>query len=281
MERVIPVFSDIDPLTYNLDSRTIEEKITSKTKAILPVDAFGHPVDLDKFLEISKKYGLSILEDTCEALGSKYKGESVGKKADFGAFGFFPNKQITTGEGGVVFTSDEGLARLCKSMRAHGRNDRGDWLSHDRLGYNYKLSELNAAVGLAQIERIDEILSKRTKIANEYLKKLGEIEEIVLPHQEPYADMSWFCFVIRFKDEIRNDVMGFLQQNKIGCRDYFSPIHLQPFYKETFGFKEGDFPITEAMSKRTLALPFYHDLNEEEMDYVVDKLKEGIAKFKK
>ncbi len=281
MENVKPIFIDIDKNTYNLNPNLIEEKITSKTRAILPIDIFGHSVDMDKILEVSRKYNLPILEDSCEALGSKYKGERIGAKSTIATFGFFPNKQITTGEGGMVITSDKGLAKLCKSMRAHGRNESEEWLSHDRLGYNYKLDEMSAALGVAQMERIDEILEKRKNVAENYIEKMNSIEDIVLPHEEDYSDKTWFTFVIRFKNNVRKEVIKYLNNSNIECRDYFSPIHLQPFYKKKFDHKEGDFPITEEISRKTLALPFYGDLKEEEINYVVGKLKEFLNKNKK
>ena len=281
MEDLKPVFVDINPKTYNLNLHLIEEKINSITKAILPVDIFGHSVDMDYLLNISKKYNLPVLEDSCEALGSKYKGEKVGAKSTIATFGFFPNKQITTGEGGMIVTSDKGLAKLCKSMRAHGRNEDEEWLYHDKLGYNYKLDEMSAALGVAQMKRIDEILQKREAVAEEYMKKMNSLDEIMLPYEEDYSNRTWFTFVIQLKEDIRKEVINYLNNSNIGCSNYFSPIHLQPFYKEKLGHKEGDFPITEEISKKTLAIPFYGDLKEEEMDYVINKLKEALHKNKK
>jgi len=276
MEGVKPVFVDIDEKTYNLNHNLIEKKINSKTKAILPIDLLGHPVDMDEILKISKKYCLPVLEDSCEALGSKYKGEIVGKKSTVATFGFFPNKQITTGEGGMIITSDNNIAKLCKSLRAHGRNDLDDWLYHDKLGYNYKLDEMSAALGASQMNRIEEILENRKSVANKYMKKIANLEEIILPYEEDYSDRSWFAFVITLKKNKRSEVMDYLKKSKIGCRDYFAPIHLQSFYKEKFGYKEGDLPITEEISKKTLALPFWGSMNDNEIDYVVKKLKEGL-----
>jgi perosamine synthetase len=279
MEGIRPVFVDIDPNTYNINPDLIEAKITSKTKAILPVDIFGLSVDMDKILEIAKKYNLPVLEDSCEALGALYKGQKVGKLSTISTFGFFPNKQITTGEGGMIVTSDKSLAEVCKSIRAHGRTELGGWLYHDKLGYNCKLDEMSAAMGLVQMKRIKSLLEKRRIVAEKYMKKLQDVEGIIFPHSPDYSTRSWFVFFVTFKKDIRKAVMDYLKESKIGCRDYFSPIHLQPLYRKELGCKEGDLPITEDISKRTLALPFYGNMEEEEIDYVVKKLREALQKY--
>lgn len=205
----------------------------------------------------------------------------VGIFGDCGAFAFYPNKQITTGEGGMIVTDDENIYKLCKSMRNQGRSDNNKWLQHERLGYNYRISDINCALGIAQLERIDEILAKREKVARQYNQRLREIEELIIPEFEKNKKISWFVYVVRlvnrFSQEDRDLILNKLKEKGIGCSNYFSPIHLQPFYRKMFGYQKGDFPITEKVSERTIALPFYNNLKEEEIDYVCDKLKEIIA----
>jgi len=284
-ERARPLFVDIEEDTLNLDADKVEEKLESlsgeelaKVKALLVVDAFGQPADWDRFKEIGKKYKLRLIEDSAEALGSEYKGKNSGSFGEAGVFAFYPNKQITTGEGGNLVTDDEELARLARSMRSQGRGESGEWLDHERLGYNYRMDELSAALGCSQMERIEEILDKRSKVARMYGEKLAEVEEVQVPYIAPYVSrMSWFVYVIRLKWGIdRNRVIKYLNKEGVQCKPYFTPIHLQPFYRKMFGYKEGDFPITEDVTNRTIALPFFNNLKEEQIDYVVEKLKEGI-----
>lgn len=281
MERAKPVFVDIDPETLNLDLSQIESKINKYTKALLPVDAFGHPVDMVKINAIAEKHNLRVIEDSCEAIGSEFNGIKAGKMCDAGAFAFYPNKQITTAEGGVVVTDSDEIADLCRSMRSQGRPITGLWLEHERLGYNYRFSELHAALGLAQMERIDEILEKRNNVAQMYNSKLKKLQGVKIPYVAAEVNrMSWFVYVIRLDKKIdRNNVMQYLLDSDIGCRPYFTPIHLQKYFMEGFGYKAGDFPVTEAVAASTIALPFHTNLPEEQIDYVVDKLKEGIGKY--
>jgi perosamine synthetase len=276
-ERATPVFVDIDPITMNLDVEQIEEKITKKTKAILPVHVFGHPANMDRLLQISQKYDLPIIEDACEAIGAEYKGKKAGTMGKAGVFAFYPNKQITTGEGGIIVTNDDELARLCRSMRNQGRGENNAWLAHERLGFNYRMDELSAALGIAQLERIDEILKKREAVAKRYHEYFKNIKGVTIPYVSPEIKMSWFVYVIRFEGDINRDtVMRKLQEKGIGCRPYFSPIHLQPFYRKQFGFKPGDFPVTEKISQETLAIPFFNNLSDEHALYVVETINEII-----
>src|SRR5665648_3937 len=284
-ERGRPLFVDIEKDTLNLDADKVEEKLESlsreelkKVKALLVVDAFGQPADWDKFKEIVKKYNLRLIEDSAEALGSEYKGKRAGSLGEVGVFAFYPNKQITTGEGGSIVTDNEELARLARSMRSQGRGESGEWLDHERLGYNFRMDELSAALGCSQMERIEGILDKRAKVAEMYGEKLAEVKEVEIPFITDYVSrMSWFVYVIRLKRGIdRNKVIKYLNEEGVQCKPYFTPIHLQPFYRKMFGYKEGDFPITEDVSGRTIALPFFNNLEEEQVDYVVGKLKEGI-----
>ncbi len=285
-ERGRPLFVDIKEDTLNLDADKVEEKLESmsreelkKVKALLVVDAFGQPADWDRFKEIGKKYNLRLIEDSAEALGAEYKGKRAGSLGEVGVFAFYPNKQITTGEGGVLVTDNEGLARVARSMRSQGREDNGEWLDHERLGFNFRMDELSSALGCSQMERIEEILEKRAKVAGMYGEKLAEVEEVEVPFIADYVSrMSWFVYVVRLERGIdRNRVIKFLREGGIECKPYFTPIHLQPFYRKMFGYKEGDFPVTEDVAGRTIALPFFNNLKEEQVDYVVIKLKEGIA----
>ncbi len=284
-ERARPLFVDIEEDTLNLDANKVEEKLESlngeklaKVKALLVVDVFGQPADWDRFIGIGKKYNLKLIEDSAEALGSEYKGKKCGSFGEAGVFAFYPNKQITTGEGGVLVTDNEELARLAKSMRSQGRGESGEWLDHERLGYNYRMDELSAALGCSQMERIEEILARRAKVAEMYTEKLAEVEEVQVPFIAPYVSrMSWFVYVIRLNKNINRDkVIKYLSEEGVQCKPYFTPIHLQPFYRKMFGYKEGDFPVTEDVTGRTIALPFFNNLQEEQIDYIVEKLREGI-----
>ncbi len=277
-ERAKPVFVDIDPQTLNIDPSLIEGAITSRTKAILPVHAFGQPADMDPIMEIAKRRDLRVIEDACEALGANYRGRAAGSFGDGSVFAFYPNKQITTGEGGMVVVDDEEIATLCRSMRNQGRREGGGWLDHERLGFNYRLNELSCALGLAQMQRLPEILAKRTAVAAEYNCLLQDVEGVTTPYISADAEMSWFVYVIRIDGEIHRDrVLAFMKRRGVQCKPYFTPIHLQPYYRELFGFKEGIFPITEQAGREVLALPFHTNLKEEQTKYVVESLKEAIA----
>jgi len=284
-ERGRPLFVDIEEDNLNLFADKVEEKLESlsgkeltKVKALLVVDVFGQPADWDRFIEIGKKYNLKLIDDSAEALGSEYKGRKCGSFGEAGVFAFYPNKQITTGEGGVLVTDNEELTKLARSMRSQGRGQSGEWLDHERLGFNFRMDELSAALGCSQMERIEEILEKRERIAEMYGEKLAEVVEVQVPYIAPYVSrMSWFVYVIRLERGIdRNKIIKYLNEQGVQCKPYFTPIHLQPFYRKMFGYKEGDFPVTEDVSGRTIALPFFSNLKEEQIDYVVEKLRKGI-----
>jgi len=310
-ERAKPVFIDIDEKTLNIDVNKLEKiiqksrKRNSKLKAILPVHIFGRPCKMNEIMEIAEKHDLRIIEDACEAVGAEYllkksvikcnkstiinpketeatieTWQKVGNFGNCGVFAFYPNKQMTTGEGGMIVTDDENIYRLCRSMRNQGRSEDGAWLQHERLGYNYRISDINCALGIAQLERIHEILDKREKVAKLYNEKLGDIEELIIPHFEENKKISWFVYVVRlenqFSQEDRDFILNKLREKGIGCSNYFSPIHLQPFYRKMFGYRKGGFPVTEKVSERTIALPFYNNLKEEQIDYVCKNLKEII-----
>ncbi len=272
-----PVLVDIDPHTWNLDVEQVEAAVTSRTKAIIPVDVFGVVPDMDAIMAIARRHGLRVIEDSCEALGSRYKGRMAGSLADVGAFGFYPNKQITTGEGGMIVTNDDELARLCESMRNQGRDTGMGWLSHERLGYNYRLSDVACAIGIAQLRRIDEILAARARVAGWYRRRLADEPRLSMQKHPPECDASWFVFVVKLADDFsaedRAGMIEKLRARGIGCSNYFAPIHLQPFYQEAFGYRPGAFPICERVADRTIALPFHNRLTESEVDEVCAELK--------
>ncbi len=284
-ERAKPVFVDIEERTLCIDPTKIEEKITPRTKAILPVDIFGYVAQMDAITEIAKKHNLKVIEDACEALGSEYKGAKAGSFGDVAVFGFAPNKQITTGEGGMIVTNNDNVAKLCRSMRNYGKEEDTDLRSFPRLGYSYRLSEIGAALGITQMRRIDEILTKRNRVAALYSKCLGQIKNIIVPIVPPEIKMSWFVYVIRlnpqeFSREDRDKVIARLAERGVNCRDRFPPIHLEPLYVQMFGYKAGDYPITERVSGSTIALPFHNNLTEAEIKYVSDTLKSALEEIK-
>jgi len=279
-----PVFVDIDPDDYNIDVGRIEEAITPQTKAILPVDVFGRPARLERIEEIAERHGLMVIEDSCEALGSTYKERMAGSFGRCGHFAFYPNKQITTGEGGLLVTDDEDLARVARSLRNQGRGDGAGWLAHERLGYNYRLSDINCALGISQLARLPEFIEKRAAVADRYAALLADVDGVHLP--APYADgtMSWFVYVIRLADCFsradRDAVLDALRSQGIGCSNYFTPIHLQSFYREQLGTAEGDFPVTEAVADRTIALPFYNNIGEADQQTVAEALRDALDGLK-
>lgn len=274
-ERGKPVFVDIDPRTFNLDISQIEAKITPRTKAILPVDVFGQPFDIDAVNDIARRHNLTVIQDSCEALGSAWKGKKVGSQSKVAAFAFYPNKQITTAEGGIIVTNDDNIADLCRSMRSQGRAITGTWLEHERLGYNYRFSEVHAAIGVAQMERIDEIIASRQRVAQMYSERLQHIPKVSGPWiDDQVTRMSWFVYVITLDEGInRNKVMYRLQEAGIGCKPYFTPIHHQPHIIKMTGYSPGDFPVTENVAARTIAIPFYTRMTEAEVDTVVVVLR--------
>lgn len=276
-----PVFVDIDPETLNIDPSKIESKITDKTKAILPVEVFGSPAGFDKICQIADKHNLTVIEDSCEALGSALNGKMAGTFGKMSVFAFYPNKQITTGEGGMILTDDDDLADMCVSLRNQGRGKSGTWLSHERLGYNYRISDINCALGIAQLARLDEIKAKRAQVAKWYQQMLSDDERLIVPAEPAGCDVSWFVFVVRLADSFslkqRNRILEAMNAKGIQVGNYFSPVHLQPFIAEQFGYKEGDFPATESVAQRTIALPFYNNLTKDEVAIVCKTLKEVLS----
>ncbi len=277
-----PVFVDIDPENLNIDPAKIEARITARTKAILPVEVFGSPAGLDRIAEIAQKHNLPLIEDSCEALGSELNGKKAGTFGTMSVFGFYPNKQITTGEGGMILTNDDYLADMCVSLRNQGRGRDGTWLGHDRLGYNFRLSDINCALGIVQLSRIDQIKAKRRQVAKWYQQMLADDPRLIVPTEPDGCDMSWFVFVVRLTDGVTSDhrdrILQAMRNENIQVGNYFPPVHLQPFMVEQFGYKNGDFPVTEAVSKSTIALPFHNNLTEDEVAIVCKTLKEVLDK---
>jgi perosamine synthetase len=272
-----PVFVDIDPVSLNIDPSKIESGITKKTKAILPVEIFGNPAGFDSICEIAQKHNLPIIEDSCEALGSALNGKMVGTFGKMSVFGFYPNKQITTGEGGMILTDDDHLADICISLRNQGRASDNTWLNHERLGYNFRISDINCALGIVQLARINQIKAKRQQVAKWYLEMLAGEDRLIVPTEPDDCDMSWFVFVVRlangFTLEQRERILEKMRSHNIQVSNYFPPVHLLPFIAEQFGYKQGDFPVTEAVCKSTIALPFYNNLTKDEVAIVCRTLK--------
>ena len=275
-EGATPRFVDIDPDSLALDTEQVESAITASTKGILAVDVFGQPADWPRLKEIADRHGLLLIDDACEAPGALVDAVPIGAWGDAAAFGFYPNKQITTGEGGCITTDHDTLADLCRSMCNQGRLS-SDKMEHVRLGYNYRMDELSAAVGCAQLERLPALLTERTRVANLYTDALTPLRNsIYLPKERPKSTRSWFVYVIQlatfFEKGARDTALKLLQEQGIGCAPYFPSIHLQPFYRNTFGFKEGTFPVCESISSRCIALPFFTTMTADDVSYVASKL---------
>jgi len=275
-----PVFVDIDPLTLNINPDLIEARITPATKAILPVDIFGSPAGLDRVCQIARRRNLAVVEDSCEALGSALAGKKAGTFGRIAVFGFYPNKQITTGEGGMIVTDDDSLADMCVSLRNQGRGAGGGWLAHERLGYNFRLSDVNCAIGAVQISRIEQIKAKRKQVARWYQEILAEEHRLVVPTEPSGCDVSWFVFVVRLKPQLpveqRDRILAAMTKRGIQVSNYFAPVHLQQFMVRKFGYKPGDFPAAESVSKSTIALPFYNNLTRPQVELVCRTLSEVL-----
>ena len=278
-EHATPVLVEIDPDSYNMDPVAIEAAITSQTKAILPVEVFGNMAHFDEYERIAREHGLLLIEDCCEALGGRLGDRPAGSFGDGGVFAFYPNKQITTGEGGIIVTDNDEVRDLCVSLRNQGRATTA-WLSHARLGFNYRLSDIASALGEAQVGRLDEIVAKRRRAAGLYRDALADIEGIHRPPMAEPHQASWFVYVIRLADEFSRDqrdaVMDYLKEHGVGCAPYFVPIHLQPYIMDMLGTAEGDFPITERIAARTMALPFFANITEGQIGRVRDVLAAAL-----
>jgi perosamine synthetase len=276
-----PVFADIDPQTLNLDPDKAAAVITPRTKAIVAVEAFGNPGGMIELEQVAQKNELILIEDACEGFGGQFSNRPIGSFGRAACFAFYPNKQITTGEGGMIVTDDDNFAELCRSLRNQGREGM-NWLAHARLGYNYRLSEINAALGIAQISRLEEILENRRRVAHRYMQRLMTNRYLILPTLLDKTHMSWFVFVVRLNDLFepgdRDQIIRDLRVEGIGCSNYFPPIHLQPYIQEMVGTKTGDMPVCEYVSARTLALPFFTRMTERQIDRVCDVLEETLEK---
>ncbi|OGN93120.1 MAG: polysaccharide biosynthesis protein [Chloroflexi bacterium RBG_13_50_21] len=298
-EGAVPIYVDVEPRTGNIDPHLIfaaaqdiiqggrnaqawlppkGASVKAKLKAILPVDVFGQPADLDPILKTAWKFKLKVIEDSCEALGAIYQGRSAGTLGDYGVFAFYPNKQITTGEGGMIITDDLDAANLMRALRNQGRAPGDTWLQHTHLGYNYRLDEMSAALGVTQMQRLDELLSKRDQVADWYNQRICEIPGIEAPTVARYTTrVSWFVYVVRLAQGLNRDLIA----KKLGdlgvpARPYFLPIHLQPYMMERFGYKEGIFPVTEDLGRRGLALPFSGVMEEGLVERVCQALRRVI-----
>jgi perosamine synthetase len=276
-ERARPVFADIDPVTLNLDPDAARAAVTDRTRALLPVDIFGYPVDIAAF----ESFGLPIVEDACEALGASYAdGTAVGARDHQAVFAFYPNKQMTTGEGGIVVSGDAAVKERLDSERNQGRAPNMDWLDHDRLGFNYRLSDVACALGLAQLERLDDMLAGRARVAAGYREALAGIEGLGLPCADRGSERrGWFVFVVQVPDDHdRDDVVRALYERGVQSKPYLPAIHLLSFYRERFGHREGEFPVCEAVSARSLALPFFPHLSEGQIAQVAEALRSVLGR---
>jgi perosamine synthetase len=274
-----PVFVDVDRETLNIDPAAVAAAVTPQTRAILAVDIFGYPAELDELAAIADEHGLALIEDAAQALGAEYRSRPVGSFEHPAVFGFYPNKQLTTGEGGAITLAREEDWHLVKSLSNQGRSDSGDWLTHTRLGYNYRLDELSAALGLAQLERLDHLLAMRQAVAARYADLLAPVDGVTTlrPDDDDHR-RSWFVYVVLLdRDVDRNGVMARLAEEGVASKPYLPSIHLQPYYRERFGYEEGRLPISEDASRRSLALPFHPDLSAEDQEYVVDALRRAVA----
>ncbi|MGQ0549339.1 MAG: DegT/DnrJ/EryC1/StrS family aminotransferase [Armatimonadota bacterium] len=299
MERAHPVFVDVDPVTLNLDPQTVTDFIRREYRSasgrlvgrvtgrplvgILPVDVYGHPVKMDEFRMLADAYGLRFLDDTAEAFGSEYSSGvrqrwvAAGAFADAAVYAFYPNKQITTGEGGMVVTDDDEIAAYTRSARNQGRAEGAEWLCHDRLGFNYRMDELSAALGVAQMKRLPTLAARRVQVAAWYGEVLGGISELTLPAAQPWARVSWFVYVVRVAPGIdRDGLIRHLAGRGITSRAYFPALHLQPYFKAFARYPEGSFPVAEDASRRAIALPFYNDLSRDDIQRIAAGLKEGV-----
>jgi perosamine synthetase len=269
-----PVFAEIDERTFNLDPDAVEAAITERTRAVVAVDIFGYPCELDPLLALCERHGIRLVEDACEALGARYKGRLLGSHGHPTTFAFYPNKQITTGEGGAVTTNDAAEHELLESLRNQGRLETSSWLLHGRLGYNYRLDDVSAALGLGQLEKLDTILAGRRSVAARYGELLADIDvELPLPDDADH-ERSWFVYVVKLPAGVdRDGLIGRLGDRGVAAAPYLPSIHLQDYMRERYGFREGMLPISEDCSRRTLALPFHGRLDRADQEYVADALR--------
>ncbi len=281
VEGAIPVFADVDPVTLNMDPAAVEAAVGERTRGIVAVDMFGYPCELDELRTIASDHGLALIEDSAEALGAEYKGRPVGSQGPSAVFGFYPNKQITAGEGGIVATHSEEEWRLLVSLRNQGRSydEGGGWFHHVRLGLNYRWTDLQAAVAIAQLERLDEILSLRAAAARRYNELLAGIDGVELPCADDEDHRrSWFVYVVKLGRGVdRARVMMELRNAGIATAEYVPCIHLQPYMRERYGFGEGLCPVAEDAAARTLALPFFTQIEVADQERVAEVLRAVVS----
>jgi perosamine synthetase len=279
-ERAVPVFVDIDEASLNLDPERIEAAVTDRTRAVLPIHVFGQPCRLDRLQALCDAHGLALIEDACEAVGAEYGGRKVGAFGRAAVFAFYPNKQMTMGEGAIIVTDDPQWASLIRSLRNQGRGAMGKSAEHEHLGYNYRLDELSAALGLSQLRRLDDLLQRRATVAARYGELLRDVPGVSpLPVPPAPARASWFVYVVRLPPGAdRSRVVARLEEKRIPSRTYFAPIHLQPYYRARFGYREGDLPITERVAASTLALPFHGNMSDDDLACVVEALRFALAR---
>jgi perosamine synthetase len=271
-----PVFVDIEAQTLNIDPAKTEAAITSRTRAIMVVHTFGCPAEMSSILDIARARGLRIIEDACEAIGAEYDGQKAGTIGDVGVFAFYPNKQITTGEGGAIVMRDSKLANRLRTLRNQGRDSSGNWFDCTELGYNYRISEMNCALGVEQMKRIDTVLARREAVARSYHSRLAGNPNLVLPELSmPRRRISWFVYVVRLSSRFnrgdRDRIWQEMRSRGIGCGRYFAPIHLQPIYRNDAG--RADLCNTELIADRVLALPFFNQITESQIDEVCANLE--------
>ena len=278
-EGATPVFADIDPRTLNLSPAAVEAALTERTRAVVAVDIYGYPCELDDLRALCESRGIVLIQDACEALGARYKGEPVGSQGPSAVFAFYPNKQITTGEGGMITTHSEREWRLVRSLRNQGRADSGGWLEHARLGFNYRLDDIGAAIGLGQLEKLDAILAARSSVATRYAELLADVPGLELPcSDDADHERSWFVYVVKLPDSAdREAVISSLTERGVQTARYLPCIHLQAYMQERFGYRVGLCPVAEDIASRTLAIPFHARLEEDDQAYVADALRDALA----
>jgi perosamine synthetase len=281
LEGATPVFADVDPVTLNLDPEAVEAAVTERTRAIVAVDMFGLPCELDPLREIAERHGLRLIEDACESLGAEYRGRPLGAHGPSAVFAFYPNKQMATGEGGVVTTHSEEEWRLLNSLRNQGRSydGGGGWFHHVRLGLNYRWTDVQAAIGLGQLEKLDRILELREDAASRYADLLARVDGVEPPApNDAEHTRSWFVYVVKLDRSLdRTAVMDALRRQGVATAEYVPCIHLQPYMRERFGFAGGLCPVAEDTASRTLALPFFTQIDAGDQERVVEVLREAVA----
>ena len=277
-EGAVPVFADVDERTMNLDPAAVEAVLGERTKAVIAVDIYGYPCELEPLRVLCERHGLTLIQDACEALGARYRGAAVGSHGPPAVFAFYPNKQITTGEGGIVTTHSEQEWMLLKSLRNQGRADGGGWLEHARLGYNYRIDDIRAALGIGQLEKLDLILELRAAAAARYARLLDSLDLEVPCADDADHVRSWFVYVVKLPRSVaRERVIAALEREGIATARYLPSIHLQAYMRETYGFREGMCPVSEDLSRRTLALPYHSRISAEDQERVAQSLAAALA----